>query len=85
MCLLSPEGATRLVTGQSSSRTDPGHAAGRLEIFHDGQWGTVCDDFFGSDEADIVCKQLGYTEADRYGNVHTIGRCVKFIANYYNS
>ena len=35
---------------------------GRLEVFHDGVWGTVCDDFFGIFEADVVCGMLNYTE-----------------------
>ena len=34
---------------------------GILEIFVNEQWGTVCDDYFGSDEAIVACSQLGYT------------------------
>ena len=29
---------------------------GHLEIYNSGQWGTVCDDFFGMTDADVVCK-----------------------------
>ncbi len=32
---------------------------GRLEIFHNGAWGTVCDDEFEHTEAKVVCVQLG--------------------------
>jgi len=35
-------------------------SAGLLEVFHDGEWGTVCDDRFGDVNAGIVCRMLGY-------------------------
>ena len=37
-----------------------GAADGRLEIFHDDEWGLVCDDGFGAEEAAVACRQLGY-------------------------
>ena len=36
---------------------------GRLEIFLNDQWGTICDDGWSKQDADVACRQLGFSES----------------------
>jgi len=35
---------------------------GRLEVYWEGEWGTVCDDNFGNKEASMACKAMGFAD-----------------------
>ncbi len=40
---------------------------GRVEVYCNGEWGLVCNTGFNSNDANTVCRQLGYTVANDHG------------------
>ena len=64
-------GDVRLVDGSNQYE-------GRVEVCINDQWGTVCDNSWGTTDATTVCKQLGYAYTSSMFHQH-----ITFTINYF--
>ena len=75
-------GAGRLVSGNTSME-------GRAEVCINGQWGTICDDEWTDDSANVMCGQVGHASVGKELYVNLLLQMLHIVStklfkiNYY--
>lgn len=57
------DGMVRIVAGYYSN-------GGRVEVYCNGKWGTVCKEGFYTLDANTICKQLGYDSSYKHNSLY---------------
>ena len=52
---------------------------GRVEIFYSNAWGTVCDSLWDINDAEVVCRELGYIGVIQVYSSAAFGQGVGFV------
>lgn len=53
-CQKASDGDLRILGGLNTT-------AGRIEVYFNNEWGTICDDYWSRNDAQVACRQLGFS------------------------
>ena len=64
LCICATSGGKKIRLVSVSGKTNK-----RVEVYLNGSWGTVCDDYFDRKDANVACHELGMGPAASFGTV----------------
>ena len=73
-----PPGDVRLVGGSVADE-------GRVELCQNNVWGTICDDGFDQNDANVVCRQLGYPDHGNESDIYPLIQNIHYFINRCHS
>ena len=63
--------------------TSSSYYYGIVRVYYNG-WGNICDYYYSSTEANVICHQLGYTGASSYSRAGLVRLEVIFFSQFLN-
>ena len=65
--------------------TSSSYYYGIVRVYYNNGWGNICDDYYySSNEANVICHQLGYTGASSHSRAGLVRLELIFLSQFLN-